>query len=137
MKPPINQTNLLVHSGSDFSHDFYLKNDDKTPTDISGFVITANLSKHSNSINVLESTSERSVYRFIEFTVDIPVGVDGMYTISLNEEDTLKLEEGKYVYSVVMKDGSGFRSEVMSGLVFVDNSFGYIGQTNQMDPSYP
>ena len=42
---------------------------------------------------------------------------------AMNAADTQKLQEGKYVYNVILVDVNGIKSEVVSGLAFVEKGF--------------
>ena len=64
-------------------------------------------------------------------------GPGGVYSISLPAETTEKLEEGKYVYSVVMEDGDGDLIDTADGLAFVKVSFGVLPAGSSLDPNYP
>ena len=59
------------------------------------------------SVNAVESTSEEPVYNIVPFTTSVVSGEGGVYSIGPTEQ-THKLEEGKYLYNVVLKDVNGF-----------------------------
>ena len=120
------QVNINIMAGVDFTQEFTINNADMTPTDITAFNFFAKLAKHEGALNADTSTSDNLVYKAMPFATTITNGVGGVYEISLTAEQTQKLEEGKYVYSVVMQDGGGAYSEVVSGLAFVNIAFGYM-----------
>ena len=68
------------------------------------------------------TTSEETVYKYVQFDTQVVDGVGGAYQISLNASQTKLLEEGKYMYNVVMTDVNGQKDEVVSGLAFVQLS---------------
>ena len=117
------QVNIQVTSGCDFRQEFTLANPDLTPKNITGATFKAGLAKHAVSINAHESTSENPVYKIIPFTTSVVDGNGGVYSIAMNAADTQKLQEGKYVYNVILVDVNGIKSEVVSGLAFVEKGF--------------
>ena len=131
------QENLRISAGVDFSEDLKLINPDQTPLDITGYTFYANLAKHENAINALETTSANNVYKVVPMAVTIDNAAGGIISISIPAATTAKLEEGKYVYSVVSQDGSGNREETHSGLAFVEVAFGYSITLGTTDPNYP
>ena len=118
------QVNIQITAGCDFRQEFTLTNPDLTPKTITGATFLGGLSKHSVSVNAVESTSEKPVYNIIPFTTSVVSGEGGVYSIGLTAEQTHKLKEGKYLYNVVLKDVNGFLTEVVSGMVFVEQGFG-------------
>ena len=131
------QANLQISAGSDFSQTFSLTQPDGTPIDITGYTISARMAKHDNAKNVNTSTSDIPVWKFINFTTSVVDGVNGEYSISLSDEVSVKLEEGKYVYSVVTEDTSNSKQEILNGLIFVDKGFASTGSFGTLDPAYP
>lgn len=116
------QVNIAISSGCDFGQTFYLANPDKSPMDITGCTFKGAISKHSNSIDAVLSTSETPVYKFIPLQTSVVDGTGGVYEIFMPASDTKKLEEGKYFFNVVLIDLQGFTREVVSGLAFVERS---------------
>ena len=131
------QANLQMSAGSDFSQTFTLTQADGSVIDITGYTISARMAKHDNAKNVITSTSTEPLWKFIPFTTSVVDGTTGQYTISLGDDVTVKLDEGKYVYSVVTEDTSNVKQEVLSGLIFVDNGFADTGTFGTLDPDYP
>ena len=113
------QVNIAITAGCDFAEEFYLASPDKSPLDITGCKFTAALQKHPGAYNAITTTSESVDYVGIPLNTRVSSGVGGAYVISLPKEDTLQLEEGKYVYTVTMTDVNGNTQEVVSGLAFV------------------
>ena len=114
--------NITISAGNDFSQVFYLTNPDKSPVDLTGATFSANLAKHSRSQDALAENGP--VYKMIPFTTSVVDAGSGSYSISLSPKQTTLLEEGKYVYSVAITNTNGVTIETISGLAFVDNSFG-------------
>ena len=118
------QVNININAGADFKQEFFVTGPDKSPTDITGCKFHGRLGKHSKPLIAHLSTSDNPVYNFVKFDTAVSNGNGGGYTISLSSEQTSTLEEGKYFYQVVLEDVNGESSKVMSGLAFVDFSFG-------------
>jgi len=129
--------NLFVSAGADFSQTFTLTEVDGSAIDITGYTITARMAKHADAINASSSTSTDPVWKYITMTTNITDAAGGEYSISLPDTTTVKLKEGKYVYSVVTTDGSSNKEQVLSGLIFVDKAFADIGDLGSLDPNYP
>ena len=117
------QVNIQVTAGCDFRQEFTLANPDLTPKNITGAKFLGGLSKHRVSIIANESTRDKPVYNIIPFTTSVVDGNGGVYSIAMTAADTQKLQEGKYVYNVVLEDVNGIKSEVVSGLAFVEKGF--------------
>ena len=118
------QVNITVSAGTTFNQLFYLTNPDKSPMDITGATFSANLSKHSNSVNAVRSTSSRMVYQYVPFKTRVVDGKGGVFEITMDSFISAKLQEGKYVYDVVMKDVNGYRTDAVTGLAFVSVAMG-------------
>ena len=117
------QVNIQVTAGCDFRQEFTLTNPDLTPMDITGGTFLGGMSKHAVSINADKSTTETPVYNIVPFTTSVVDGQGGVYSIAMTAAETQKLREGKYVYNVVLEDVNGFKSEVITALVFVQKGF--------------
>ena len=131
------QINIDIQAGAEFSREFSLKNPDQSPVDISGYTMHAKLAKHQTAQNAVTSTSDAPVYKYISFTSTIVDGPGGVYSISLDAATTAKLQEGKYVYSIVMENGSGDLTDTADGLAFVKVAFGHMASGGSLDPNYP
>ena len=129
------QVNINITAGAQFTQEYTITNVDKTPTDLTGFTFYANLAKHEEAINAVTSTSDAPVWKYCALTTNIVNATGGKYTISLTPTESSKLDEGKYVYSVVMLDGEGVYTEVVRGLAFVNKAFGFIS-TGTIDSEY-
>jgi len=120
------QVNISVAAGTDFTQEYTVTNPDNSPVDITGYKFFANLAKHPTAIDAAVSTSGSPVYTYVPFTTLVVDGKKGLYSITLTTAQTSKLEEGKYVYNVVMQDLNGEKSNVIGGIAFVDVAFGGI-----------
>ena len=118
------QVNIRLSAGVGFQQEYHLSNPDRSPMDITGCKFNANISKHMTSQDVTRSTSTIPVFSFIPFKARVVDGPNGVFAISMDAYLTSKLQEGKYVYDVVMTDINGERLNAVSGLAFVDVALG-------------
>ncbi|QIN96877.1 hypothetical protein [Synechococcus phage S-N03] len=133
----LHQLNLQMSAGTTFSQTFSVTEPDGSPTNIAGYTFYAKLAKHEGSLNAEESTSTNPVWRNVAFTTAITDAAGGKYSISMDSTVNVKLEEGKYVFSIVMEDTGSVRTEILAGLVFVDRGFAYTGDYGTIDSNYP
>ena len=129
--------NIEIYAGTDFSKKYYMKNQDLTPTDITGYTFEARLAKHATAQDAVKTSSTAPVYRYVDFTVTITDAANGEYTLSLPAATTAKLKEGKYVYNIVSTPDGGVRSDNVNGLAFVIVAFAHTGDGGSLDPNYP
>ena len=118
------QVNITISAGTTFNQLFYLTNPDKSPMDITGATFSANLAKHSKSVNAVQSTSDRMVYQYVPFKTRVVDGKGGVFEISMESYLSAKLQEGKFMYDVVMKDVNVYRNDAVNGLAFVSAAMG-------------
>lgn len=119
------QLNLTISAGTSFSQSLNISNSDNSLTDLAGATMTARISKRAGSYNALTSTSATPVHDFVEMTTTIVNPAEGECSMSMTAAETAALEEGKYVYSVVLNDGAGNVTEILHGLVFVVPAIGF------------
>ena len=131
------QVNLQMSAGASFQQSFSVTEPDGSVTDITGYTFYAKMAKHEGALNALESTSTSPVWRSIPLSTSIVDAAAGEYSISLDPTVSVKLNEGKYVYSIVMEDTGLVRTEILAGLVFVDRGFAYTGDYGTVDSNYP
>ena len=116
------QVPVLLHAsaGADFSKTFYMKNDDYSPRNLEGCVISGAMAKHPKALNADLSTSTEPVWKIIPLNANITNPVGGSYSIGFDASTSMGLEEGKYFYNVVLLNIDGTREEVLSGVIFID-----------------
>ena len=130
--------NIEISAGAGFSKDFFMKNEDLSPTDLTDYTFSARLAKHAGAVNAVTSTSDAPVWKYLDFTVTIADAVGGVYNLSLDSATTAKLEEGKYVYNITSQATPGGEYvDNVSGLAFVRVAFGNTGSFGTVDPNYP
>ena len=120
------QVNITIAAGADFTQEYTVTSPDNLPVDITGYKFSANLAKHPTAIDAAASTSGSPVYKYIPFFTNVVSGADGLYSLTMLSNETSKLQEGKYVYNVVMTDLDGEKSNLIGGVAFVDVAFGGI-----------
>ena len=116
--------NINISAGADFTQQFSVTSPDRLPVNITGFQFLAKLAKHPTAVDAMVSTSGVPAYKYVTFDTAVENGELGLYSISLSAEKTSLLEEGKYLYNVVLVNNSGEKSPAVGGLAFVDVAFG-------------
>jgi hypothetical protein len=118
------EVNIGITAGADFHQSFFLANPDFTATDLTGCTVYGAIAKHSNALDALQEGVKTT--NAILFTGSLPDPTSGHYAVELDAVETDKLEEGKYVYSVVIQFPDLRIVEATSGLVFVSKAFGLV-----------
>ncbi len=118
------QQNINISAGVSFTKQFTALNEDRSAKDLTGYTVLARMAKHSGAVDALKSTNDAPIWRYIDFTTSLVNATSGVYSITIPASTTSKLKEGKYVYNVNVTDINGYTSPCVSGLVFVDRSFG-------------
>ena len=131
------QQNINISAGVGFTKQFTALNEDRSAKDLTGYTVLARMAKHSGAVDALKSTNDAPVWRYIDFTTSLVNATNGVYSITIPASTTLKLKEGKYVFSIVFKDASDNYTNVMEGLAFVDVAFAFTGTDGSLDPNYP
>lgn len=105
--------NLVINTGTDFEQVFTLASSSgNNPLDLHGYTGEARLAKHPYSQNK------------VDFTLNFVALDDGVISIGLTSGQTSDLKEGRYVYDVVLDDGSR-KTKVVEGMVFVRKGVTY------------
>lgn len=105
--------NLVINTGTDFEQIFTLANSSgNSPLNLLGYTAESKLSKHPYSTTK------------VAFAVSFVVPSEGILSISLSPEETSTLKQGRYVYDVVLDDGSR-KTKVLEGMVFVRKGVTY------------
>lgn len=94
--------NLTINSGADFVNDFTVRTTSGTPFDFSGAGTTwTGSSQLAKSISIGSSS-----YAVATFNVEFTSAAGGKFQISLGSTQTRTLNEGRYVYDVLVSSGS-------------------------------
>ena len=105
-------TNLIIHTGTDFEQTFILE-DDRTNSakDLTGYTGVAKFKQYPNAYSTGDDVFE---FAFTNRTL-------GKIRIAMADTATAKLEPGKFFYDVLLNDGSSVES-VIEGQVIVKRS---------------
>ena len=100
-------SNISIEGGANFDQSFNLENSANAPLDLTGYTGTAMMKKHAAS---LRNTAT--------FTVAFPNRAAGQVKISLGATTTSALKPGRYVYDLLLNDGS-VKTRVVEGSAIV------------------
>jgi hypothetical protein len=101
--------NLYVDQGSDFNAQITIYDDDNNPWNLTGYTGQAKIRKSYYS-----TTS-------VNFTVSFPVArTTGTVILDLSSSQTSLLEQGRYLYDVVLTNSSGKKTRVIEGIVTIN-----------------
>ena len=105
-------TNLIIHTGTDFEQTFVLEDDRTNSTkDLTGYTGVAKFKQYPNAY----STSDGA------FDFSFPNRTLGKIRIAMTDTVSAGLEPGKYFYDVLLNDGSKVES-VIEGQLIVKRS---------------
>ena len=101
-------TNLIVHTGTDFEQTFVLE-DDRTNSakDLTGYTGVAKFKQFPNAYSTGDGAFD---FGFTNRKL-------GKIRISMADTATAKLEPGKYFYDVLLDDGSSVESVIEGQLI--------------------
>ena len=101
-------TNLLIHTGTDFEQTFVLE-DDRTNSakDLTGYTGVAKFKQFPNAYSTGDDAFD---FGFTNRKL-------GKIRISMADTATAKLEPGKYFYDVLLNDGSSVESVIEGQLI--------------------
>ena len=98
--------NLYIDQGADFSVEIGIYDDFNTPWNLNGYTGEAKVKK---------SYYSSSAYNF---TVSVATG--GMITLTMPAATTSLIEQGRYLYDVVITSSAGTKTRVIEGLVTIN-----------------
>ena len=107
--------NLTIYGGTDFTQIFNVKNTSNTAFNLTSYSGAGKLSK---SIGIGASTGTGN---YTAFTVGITSALDGTLRISLTDTETKALDQGRYMYDVLVTIGST-TYPLVNGNVYVYNT---------------
>lgn len=98
---------MQIDQGSTFSYLVSIKNlTDQAPFDLSGYTGTAHMKRSYKSLT-------------ISATFTVVVGLNGIVTLSLTDEQTALIKSGRYLYDVVIESPEGEVYRVIEGIADV------------------
>ena len=121
-------TNLVIYKYTDFEQTFVLE-DSQTNSlkDLTGFTGTCRMQR---TLNLGSLTA---------FTLTFTNRVQGKLRITLTDEQTAQIADGKYFYELVLTDPSGVVERVIEGVVIVKHPVTWPSPPplNPFDPQIP
>ena len=99
--------NIFIDQGADFSVTVNVADVDGTTLDLAGYTAAAQMRKTYESSSISAT-----------FTTSISAA-DGQVTLSLTDTVTTALSPGRYVYDLVVTDGSSISTRVVEGQAIV------------------
>jgi len=99
-------SNIVIEQGANFATTYLLENSNNSPMNLSGYSGVAKLAKHPASSNKTN------------FLVSITSG-SGSVSIAMTSGTTSTLKPGRYLYDVLLTDGSGKKTRVVEGTATV------------------
>jgi hypothetical protein len=101
--------NLYVDQGSDFNAQITIYDDNNAPWDLTGYTGQAKIRKSYYSTN--------SVNFIVSFAAARNTGT---VILELSASQTSSLEQGRYLYDVVLTNSSGKKTRVIEGIVTIN-----------------
>ncbi len=99
--------NLYIDQGADFSAEIGIYDDFNLPWNLTGYTGSAKIRKSYYS-----STS-------VDFTVTVNTN-NGTVSLSLTSSTTVNMEQGRYLYDVVITSNGGVKTRVIEGIVTIN-----------------
>jgi len=101
--------NLYIDQGSDFNAQITIYDDNNLPWDLTGYTGEAKIKKSYYS-----STS-------VNFTLSFAASrLTGTVVLELNSSQTSSLEQGRYLYDILIEDEYGKKTRVLEGIVTIN-----------------
>ena len=104
-------SNIFIDQGANFSTTVTIEDGNSSALDLTGYTALAQIRKTYQSTTATDFTSTFAADR-----------TTGLITISLTDTQTAALEEGRYVYDLLITDLSGTKTRVVEGIVTVNPS---------------
>lgn len=98
------KANIVIDQGTTFNTEIYLTDDAGNALDLTAYTANSQIRKWYTSSNA------------ISFTVSLS---SGLVNLSLTSNTTASLDAGRYVYDVILRDGSNTITRVVEGIVTV------------------
>ncbi len=98
------KANLIIDQGADYSTSINLTDDDGNVVDLTQYTANAQIRKTYSSSNA------------VNFNVSIAAGA-GILTLSLSANQSANMTPGRFVYDVLLVNGSSTKSRIVEGIV--------------------
>lgn len=99
---------LYASQGHSFLAKIYLKNQDGTPMDITGYDVSSQIKQYEGTATVFPST------------VEIINAVEGQIQLTMSEEQTALMYASRYLYQVTI-DFEEYKIKVLEGQMLMEN----------------
>ena len=122
------RTNLVIYKYTDFEQTFMLEDSStNSAKDLTGFTATCRMQR---TLNLGSLTA---------FTVSFTNRTQGKIRITLTDDQTAQIADGKYFYELVLTDPSGIVERVIEGVVIVKHPVTWPSPPplNPFDPQIP
>jgi len=100
-------SNIVIDVGADFSQTFNLETSSNAPMNLTGYTGSSIMKKHPSSLTTTAT-----------FAVSFPQPTAGQLQVSLGSTVTNSLKPGRYVYDILINDGS-IKTRVVEGSAIV------------------
>ena len=104
-------SNLFIDQGADFTTTVTVNDANGTALDLTNYTALAMIRKTYQSATATTFTN-----------AFVSPRTTGQITISLTDTQTTALDDGRYVYDLVITDGSGNKTRVVEGIATVNPS---------------
>lgn len=104
-------SNIFIDQGADFSTTVTVSDSAGSALDLTNYTALAMIRKTYDSTSATTFTSAFATDR-----------TTGQITISLTDVQTTALEQGRYVYDLLLTDGSGDKTRVLEGIATISPS---------------
>lgn len=104
-------SNIFIDQGADFSTTVTVNDGTGTALDLTGYTAQAQIRKTYSSTTATDFT-----------TTFVSPRTSGQITIELSDAQTTALEDGRYVYDLLITDAEGDKTRVVEGIATVNPS---------------
>ncbi len=101
--------NLYIDQGADFNAQIQIFDDNNAPWDLTGYTGQAKIKKSYYSTSSIDFT--------VSFSND---RTSGNIILELSSQQTSQMEQGRYLYDVVITNSSSKKTRVLEGIVTIN-----------------
>ena len=74
------QQNITISAGVPFTKQFTALNEDRSPKDLTGYIVSARMAKHNRAVNAVTTKVSDPVWKYINFTGVVVDPTAGTYS---------------------------------------------------------
>lgn len=104
------EKNIFIDIGTDFSKSLIVSNKDNVAIDLTDWTINASMKRNY----IAEDT--------VDFVAAITTAASGLISISLTDTISATLDEGRYVYDIVLTDDTGLKYKAFHGIATINST---------------